>query len=154
MKNYTIEQLKKLRDIRAKGFDDYLDDVYTPDRQMFNKQTNLFFDWITEMEESEKIDALIKPTWITRQRIVDTLSVDDNLRNRISIRDKYYVSIKFDTFSIEVRIIKNYVDIWVQEKSAYVVTSIPIPSTPSAYFSKHLRFAVNCVINQVKTDIK
>jgi hypothetical protein len=147
MKNYTIEQLKKIRDIKAKGFDDYLDDVYTSDKQMFNKQTDLFFDCITETGESEKIDDLIKPTWITQQRIVDILSVDDNLRNRISIRDKYYVSIKFDAFSIEVRIMENYVDIWVQEKTAYVVTSVPIPSTLSSYFSNHLRFTVNCVIN-------
>lgn len=145
MKNYTIEQLKKIRDIYAIScVDDKLRELYISEQRMFNKQTFMFFNWIEK--EANLVAEIIKP-WITQQRIVDILSVDDNLKNRISIRDNYYVSVKFDAFSVEVRIMENYVDIWVQEETAYVVTSVPIPSTLSSFFSKHLRFTVNCVIN-------
>jgi len=54
MKNYTIQQLRKLRDILSEDCDTYLDDVYTSEKQMFNKQTNKLFDLIEQIEKAQK----------------------------------------------------------------------------------------------------
>lgn len=56
---YNVQQLRKLRDIREKGFDDYFDDVHTSDKQSFNFETECLFKWIEKMESLGRINYLL-----------------------------------------------------------------------------------------------
>ncbi len=57
---YTIEQLKYLRNIRALGFDDsFIDDAYGTERDFFESETEMFFDWLEKMEKRNKIKNML-----------------------------------------------------------------------------------------------
>ena len=57
---YTIQQLKHLRNIRALGFDDGLhDDKETNDRINFIEETDKFLSWLVKMEKLGKIEELL-----------------------------------------------------------------------------------------------
>lgn len=56
---YTVDQLRHLAKIRASPIDDYQDDYYTSDKEIFQLGTKKFLDWIEEMESKGKISELL-----------------------------------------------------------------------------------------------
>jgi len=56
---YTLDQLKHLAKIRAQTKDDYYDDRYTSDKDIFELGTEQLFDWIEKMESKGKISELL-----------------------------------------------------------------------------------------------
>ena len=58
---YTIEQLKKLRDIRSSRFDNsFFDDEHGSERGFFKRETNKFFEWLEKMEKKNQIEFLLE----------------------------------------------------------------------------------------------
>ena len=57
---YTIEQLKHLRNIRAIGLDDFfLDDGHSTERGFFEYETDRFFIWLEKMEKLGKTKDML-----------------------------------------------------------------------------------------------
>lgn len=56
---YSVDQLRHLAKIRANTKDDYYDDRYTSDKDIFESGTEQFFDWLERMEEKGKISELL-----------------------------------------------------------------------------------------------
>lgn len=60
---YTLKELIKLRDIRAKGFDsENMDDSYDSAYGFFVHETTLFFEWLNKMEEKGRVKYLLLNT--------------------------------------------------------------------------------------------
>lgn len=60
MRSYTTAELFTLMKVRAKGYDNFLDDQYTSDRAEHTLRITNFLIWIDKMEKEEKIDYLLK----------------------------------------------------------------------------------------------
>ena len=57
---YTISELKHLRNIMARDFDDsFADDEYDTERGFFLGETEKFFVWLEEMERADKVCELL-----------------------------------------------------------------------------------------------
>jgi len=57
---YTIKQLKKLRDIKSLECDDsWMDDHYSSPRGLFEDNTDIFLDWLENIEKQGKINQYI-----------------------------------------------------------------------------------------------
>ncbi len=59
MKKFTTSELEKLMIIMAKDFDNYFDDVYTSDNQMFQDNVSKFIQWLEKMDNEGKIKYLL-----------------------------------------------------------------------------------------------
>ena len=63
---YTLDELKILREIRAIGCDDSVqEEEYATERSFFNYETERFLDWIKKMENKNKISELL--TWVGKE---------------------------------------------------------------------------------------
>ena len=57
---YTIEELKHLRNIRAVGFDGFFcDDKHGTEKQFFESETNKFFNWLEKMEKRNRVKEML-----------------------------------------------------------------------------------------------
>lgn len=56
---YTIEQIKFLMEYRSRGMDDYLDDMYTTEKNEFLHAAKVFTEWLKKMEQQGKIEYIL-----------------------------------------------------------------------------------------------
>lgn len=58
---YTIQELEYLKSVLLMTFDEneMMDDSYTNDYHDFNRNTNIFLNWLKKMESKNKIKSLL-----------------------------------------------------------------------------------------------
>lgn len=58
---YTIQELEYLKSVLLMTFDEneMMDESYTNDYHDFNRNTNIFLNWLKKMESKNKIKSLL-----------------------------------------------------------------------------------------------
>lgn len=57
---YTVDDLRRLADVRAVGCNTEPDDIYASERENFTGQVDKFLDWITSMEKKGRVENILR----------------------------------------------------------------------------------------------
>jgi len=87
---YTLEQLKHLRNVRAKGFNknESPDDLHTNARINFEEQTLILIEWIERMERKGQIDELLS----TMPKPFERFVIEKHIPKEMVIVRYYYTT--------------------------------------------------------------
>jgi hypothetical protein len=58
MKTFTTEQLTILAKFKAESYDDYLDDIYSSEKNEFEENVFGFIEWLDSLSQNEIIEIL------------------------------------------------------------------------------------------------